>query len=174
MPDQSSSFLDQQIAAAKEQMAKEMPDVAGTSIQPMGPVGSLASGALDKLNHGTTMAFTQPTGSIVYNPAALQGQPQSAIEDLLAHELTHTRQYQSKPWLSRIADVAKSFVTPGVPYGQNPNELEAFQTETNRAQAQGRNPSPMPNFLTPGFRESGDIQLPSPLQAQLLKRANQR
>ncbi len=170
MPDQT--FLDQQIAAAKAKMGTEMPDVANTPIQPMGTIGGLASGALDKINGGTTLAFTNPlTGNIKYNPAALQGQPQSAIEDLLAHELTHTRQAKSQSLLGRIGEAAKSFVTPGVPYGQNPNELEAFQTEANRAAAQGRVPSPMPNFQSPGFRESTDINLPSPLQQALLKRA---
>src|SRR5882724_8878305 len=135
MPDQS--FLEQQIAAAKEQMGKEMPDVANTTVQPMGLIGSLISGAKDKLTGGTTMALTNPfTGSISYNPAALQGQPQSAVEDMLAHELTHTRQARDKSLLSKLGNSARTFFSGTEPYGQTPDELEAFQTEADRARNQ--------------------------------------
>lgn len=142
--------VDQQIALAKTQMQKEMPDVAGTSIQPMGWLShALApSGA---------QAITNPlTGSVYYNPAAMEGQSQNEVTNTLAHELTHSRQAQSQPWSSRILGGLKEAFSPSVPYEQRPYEMEAFQTERNRDLA-----NHVGNY--------GDIQLPSPIQG--LKKA---
>ena len=148
-----------QIAAAKQRMQTEMPaQMAGTSVEPMGVVGK-SLGALKALAGGQTQAITSPfTGNVSYDPTALAGQSQNDIDDMLAHELTHVGQIRQEPWYAPYLGLVG--IGPRYDYGQDPNELEAFQTESNRAVAQGRTPNPMPAFSAPGFRSMSDISLP--------------
>lgn len=146
--------VDQQVATAKQQMQQEYPGrMAGTSIQPMGWMGKALSGLQSQLvGGGQTQALTNPwTGSISYNPEALAGQDQNTINQMLAHELTHTAQAQQaaqQPWYQRAYQAMKGLMTPGGDYPISPgmdipqnyqprsDELEAFQTENDRALAQ--------------------------------------
>jgi len=146
MPDYSTT-LQQQINTAKQQMQQEYPErMAGTSIEPMGWFGNAIAG-LRNIGGGSTQALTNPfTGNVSYNPTALYGQSQEDINNVLAHELTHTQQVRSQPWYRRavsglIGSGSWDYpVQPGqqVPsnYQPNPQELEAFQTESDRTLSQ--------------------------------------
>lgn len=165
-----SPTVDQQIALAKQRVQQEMPDVADTSVSPMGFLGGLRRGA---------QAVTSPfTGSVSYNPSALEGQSQDNIDQIMAHELTHSRQAQQMPWYEKatqpltglknsLGDILQgatgSRLGLGYSYGQRPEELEAFQTENDRMLKLG-----LPGQVRdPGSTFSGtsnywgDISLPS-------------
>jgi hypothetical protein len=147
-----------QMAQIIQQVKGEMPGAAGVDVQPMGPIGkALAPGAY---------ATTSPFGSVSYNPDALAGQSPAQIGDTLAHEFTHASQISHLSPLERIKAVlegARFGFGGGLPYGQRPEELEAFQAENNRAVGQGRTPDPMPSFSQPGaWQTLGDVQLPAP------------
>jgi len=138
----------------------EMPDVKPVTMSPSD------SSILSRLFAPKgSMATTNPfTGNITYNPAAMQGQSQDELENTVAHELTHSRQAQNTPWWKTAANLFKSDVTvpAGInqnspmnnPYVWRPHEMEAFQTERNRAMTQ---PYPVEPIL--GTR---DIQLSRP------------
>lgn len=181
MPANRVPSVEAQMAAAKLRLQREMPkEMAATSISPMGGLGQALSGGAE--------AITNPlTGSIYYNPVRMGGQSQHQVEDTLAHELTHTRQSQQEPWYTK-------FMAPlvglqrglgfGEPYGQHPEELEAYQTEADRAAAAGRTPGAMPQFLPqqswwqrltepPPARSMTDIQLYPNRPLQGLKKAVQ-
>lgn len=151
---------------AKTKVQAEMPDVANAPVENMGWLDQLIAGAKGKMNGGLTMALTHNSGggSVALNPAAMAQVGQSDREDTIAHELTHVRQarrdFGDKNILQRAAQVFQDLQEAHMPYGQQPNELEAFQAEGNRAVGQGRAPGITPNFSTPGFREKGDIVLP--------------
>jgi hypothetical protein len=133
----------------------EMPDVADASIEPMGWLGRKLSGG--------AIAVTTPFGGVKYDPDALKGASPDEIADTLAHELTHVRQVRQLSPLQRVLEVGRGFqfgIGGGLPYGQRPEELEAYQAEADRATAQGRTPAPAPSFTKPGeFRMLGDVRL---------------
>jgi len=120
--------LEKRIQAAKTKVLGEMPDVNPVSVSP-------SAGILDKLlgMRRNIMAITNPfTGNVSYNPSALEGQSDTDLEQLLAHELTHSRQAQNTPWYQ----TAMNAFMPQGSYNQRPYEMEAFQNEKNRAIAQ--------------------------------------
>jgi hypothetical protein len=112
------------------------------------------------------MAVTNPfTGNITYNPEAMQGQSPFDMEQTMTHELTHTRQTQDQPWWKTAASLF-SFddkVPQGIPKGSmlddpyhwRTREMEAFQSERDRA---ARMKTPF--YMDPETGAS-DIQLPS-------------
>jgi hypothetical protein len=159
--------------AAKTKVRAEMPDVANAPVENMGWLDQLIANARGKMEGGTTMALTHngSGGSVALNPDAMAQVGQTDREDTIAHELTHVRQarrdFGDKNILQRAAQVFANLQESHLPYGQQPNELEAFQAEGDRAVRQGREPGVTPNFSTPGFREKGDIVLRE--SAQLLK-----
>ncbi len=166
MPAPALSPLEQQILAAKTKVRAEMPDVANAPIENMGPLGQFLIGSLDKLTRGgMTLAATNPHrgGSVGLMPENMAQESQVEKEDTIAHELTHVRQarrdYADKGILEQIAQALLNKRERRLPYGQQPHELEAFQVQGDRAVRQGREPGLTPNFLSPGFREKGDIVL---------------
>lgn len=111
-----------------------------------------------------TVATTNPfTGNISYDPTLMGAMGQDELENTLAHEFTHTRQQQAEPWYK----VAQRMFMPHpnmVPQGAtgqfdtnyywNPDEMEAYQTERDRASRLKQNvPDPVYG--------STDIPLPS-------------
>lgn len=157
--------VEQQIAKARLALQQEMPEAASADIQPMGTTDKIAAWLKQ---HMPVVGTEQPIGastrgqSIRYNPANLAGQSQSQIEDMIAHELMHTRQNAGPAQPSPIG---------GFTYGQDPKELEAYQFEHDRARAQGRTPDIGPSFLPSTMaRQTGDIQLPSTRMAAQQKR----
>lgn len=141
------SDLEKQIQAARLKVLGEMPDVKPVDVSP-------TSGLLDTLlgMRKTTQAITNPfTGNVHYNPAALTGATPDEIEQMLAHEFTHSRQAQTTPWYK----TAYNAFMPQGPYAQRPYEMDAFQTEKDRASRLGLS---MPDPVTGAM----DIALPSP------------
>lgn len=163
MPDRPTTPQDPDlmIELAKRQMAKEMPsELNSASIAPMG--------LMDKFLLGFrpgTVAVTYPSNSIKYDPDFIRssGYSQNVVNDILAHELTHVRQYKGMkhPYLNLMLETLKSMMGNDTPYGQTPIEMEAFQTERNR-QLSGHRPSidtiPPPEFNGPA--RTDDISLP--------------
>lgn len=133
----------------------EMPGAAGVDVQPFGIVGSALAGLRSALGGGQVQAITNPfTGSVSYDPSVVQGMDETEAGDMLAHELTHSKQAQGRSYL----DTIKGFFAPGS-YGQDPNEMEAFQVEHQRQARQGRTPGPSPSFT--GAPVGTDINLPA-------------
>lgn len=113
-----------------------MPDVSGVDVSPSGwlynkimmPRGSIAT--------------TNPlTGNITYDPSAVQGLNDDELQNVMAHEMTHSRQAQTTPWYQTLYN--QYFGGSSVPssekgrpldnpYFWHPAEQEAFQTERNR------------------------------------------
>jgi hypothetical protein len=149
--------LEQQIAKAKATLATEMPDVASTPIQPQGTIDQLAAWLKGKMIGGQVGAVTDPkTGAITYSQTALQGHSQPEIEDILAHELTHSRQAKAHP-----QGLMGGLFGPHFAYNQDPDELEAYQAEHDRDLRLGRTPTPgQPAFSgLEGVNTGQDIQL---------------
>lgn len=141
---------DLKMELAKRQMQKEMPaELAGTTIAPWGRLGQL-------LRPGAEAMAGRLTQTVGYNPAAIQGKGQEEVNDLLAHELTHVRQRNRSGPINYFLE---TLVDGRLPYYQRPVELEAFQTEKDRALQQRRTPPTTPSFLD-GSIGAGDIPLP--------------
>lgn len=143
-----------------------MPDVANAPVENMGWLDQILAKARGKMNGGTTMALTHNSGggSVALNPEAMAQAGQGDREDTIAHELTHVRQarrdYGDKNLFQQAAQKLLDMKEAKLPYGQQPNELEAFQAEGDRAVRQGRTPGVTPNFSGPGYRETADMRLP--------------
>lgn len=137
------------ILAAIKKVRGEQPDQADTSIEPAGFFGRLLGGKAD--------ASASPwTGAVTYNEPNMDKLSQPQAENVIAHELTHSRQIQNTPYLGRLANVVKSMI-PGLDesYYQRPREMEAYQTERDRNMRLGQNlPDPASGAT--------DIQLPPP------------
>lgn len=147
---------------AKRQLQAEMPkETAAATVEPMT--------AWDRMlflgRPASVYAFTSPFNHVKYDPDLMKQNSQTANTDILAHELTHVRQNQRTPVLSQLWDlIAGPLTEPDVPYGQRPEELEAFQTERDRALAQHRVPDlPFPSFSGQRTLDS-DIELQTKAQ----------
>ena len=102
------------------------------------------------------------TGHMLYNPDAVKDKSPNEMDDLMTHELTHTRQAQTTPWWQKLMQTYSNRPPAGLPasspinnsYAWNPLEMEAFQNERDR------------NMLTPGYSDpltgARDIPLPKP------------
>jgi len=135
------SSVEQKIALARQKMMSEMPDVADKTN--IGPMNWLEKAIVPS----NAVAVTSPwTGGISYNPSMMEGRAQNDIDSDLAHELTHTRQIKSQSIPQRFLSGLKNAFSPSSDYNWRPNELEAFQTEKDRA-------------LKLGLSQEGDIQL---------------
>lgn len=164
MPQQNekNKLLDESMQRAYAKVAAEMPDVKRVAVTP-----SNQSWMTRIFMPRGSQAVTNPfTGNITYNPDAMQGMAPEDIEQALAHELTHVRQTQNMPWYQKVASLFTD--NPGVPAGISgssplndpyywkPSEMEAFQTERDRAT----------RMKLPWYRDpvlgTGDIMLPSP------------
>lgn len=187
MPEQPLSPLEQQILKARLKVQAEMPDVADAPIDPMGWVDQLIAGAKEKLTGGGSIVAMAnrsfrpldpagmpiqgaKSGRVVYSPEVLGEQSPAGIEDTLAHELVHVRQGREREGGGLFDQVRRylSSIKEGyLPYGQQPDELEAYQFEGDRAVREGREPTATPKFqLTPEdlrtgriLREKGDYLL---------------
>lgn len=131
-----------------QKVREEQPDVSGVSIEP--------SGFFGKLFGGRATATASPwSGDISYNPDNMSGMSPDQIENILTHELTHSRQIQNTPYLSRFTNVLKSMI-PGMDesYYNRPREMEAYQSERDRSSRLG-----LPNMADPVTGRK-DIELP--------------
>lgn len=155
------SSVDEQYAKARERMRQEMPaEEAGAVIQPMGLFGRGVFGLKKLLAPGSsTLAVTNPlTGNISYNRAESEGQSDANIADTLAHELRHRRQVLQTPVRERLLHLLGDLLPGGEPYHRRPDEMEAFNTEVERAVKEGRT-AYTPDFWTGEFVPRADIPL---------------
>jgi hypothetical protein len=154
-----NKLLDESMQRA---MTKVMAQYPGTKPVTVSPSSSSLITSL-MMPRGA-MAVTNPfTGNITYNRDAMEGQSDTDMEQTLAHELTHVRQTQNQPWWKTAASLfapdekvpAGYTGTMNSPYYWRPREMEAFQTERDRAQQMN-----IPNYADP-VTGSTDIRLPS-------------
>ncbi len=141
--------MEERIAAAKA----ALPESVGHSIAP-GQTG-------DPQAYADTNSLTN---AIHISPTMTAGMDQDRFNDIVAHELTHVKQNDQAGWVGMLRDI----FTKKLPYGQDPNELAAFQTEADRQLASGRRPSPRPKFLSEGWT-GGDTDLPRQAILKALK-----
>jgi hypothetical protein len=127
----------------------ENPDLANTSIEPVGWLGRMLMGSAE--------AITNPwTGNVSYDPNKMQQLSPNENENILTHELTHARQVGNTPYLQRLMGVGRSMLGMDDSYYDRPRELEAFQSERNRTLSQK-----LPDMKDP-VTGRGDIQLTRP------------
>lgn len=160
------SALEQQILKARMKVGQEMPDVADAPIEPMGWFDRLVAAGKEQLTGGGKVVATAnpAAGTVKYSPEVLGSLGQSGIEDTLAHELVHVRQGREaagSTLFDQVRAKLNALKEGYMPYGQQPQELEAYQYEGDRAVREGREPSATPNFSSPGMREKGNIRLTS-------------
>jgi hypothetical protein len=119
---------EEKIALARQQMGKEMPDVADrVNVQPYGMWENLTSSP-------TALATTSPfTGNVYYNPKVVDNYNQPDIDAVMSHELTHSRQVLNQGPVDRGISILKNLFTNQGPYNQRSNEMEADQTMKDRA-----------------------------------------
>lgn len=147
---------------AIKKVKQEMPDQSQTSVEPSGFLGKF-------LSRGANASTNPFTGNVSYNPEVMQKMSPDEMENTFAHELTHSRQIQAKPWMQRFTDVGRSML-PGFlgggdeEYYQRPREMEAYQAEKNRTSR--LNLRGMQDPMT-GAR---DINLPADNPMQISKR----
>lgn len=160
--EERNKLLDESMQRAYAKVAGEMPDVQKVSVSP-----STSTFLTRMMMPRGANAVTNPfTGNITYNPDMLQGVDDNERQQILAHELTHVRQTQNQPWYKILGNIMNQNVTgedtppPGMavlndPYYWRPNEMEAYQTEKDRAQRLN-----YPNYADP-MTGGRDINLPA-------------
>jgi len=148
----SGPALPDNVVQGQKILAKEAPDIATTPIQPYG--------ALSRLTAPQAEGYVVPGfGKTIYiNPELMKGKSDQEVADTLLHELTHVRQNKSR---SVIDNILQTFGQQG-PYGQRPDEMEAFQAEADRRTKMGR-PAIFgtPHFVDDSQESQGDIYLPN-------------
>jgi len=142
----------------------EYPDTKPVTLSPSsGGLGSFLTGLM--MPRGA-LAVTNPfTGNITYDPNMMSGQSPTEQEQTIAHELTHSRQAQTTPWWKTAMGMFQpdAKVPAGVPknspmndpYYWRSSEMEAYQTERDRAQR-----THIPYYVDP-VTGSRDLWLPN-------------
>jgi hypothetical protein len=148
MPEQYSPLM---LELAKRKMQQEMPE-------------EMAHARIDDVPDArgeSSLAYTTTDNKIHMNPKNLNTYraDQNFVDDTLAHELVHVRQNMKTP-AGSIRDLIQVMTMPRFKYGQDSQELEAFQAMKDRAFKQGRvTRVPTPPFLG-GYMRANDIELP--------------
>lgn len=175
MPDKKKQLVnpspsfEERMQLAQENIRKEYPsEMAYATIKPAGMVSGLMHGVLGKILGDSPVATTGPFGGVTYDPKAFQAMKQEELQDSLAHEMTHVRQFQEMPLWRKLAATFLPQADEGLPeetkkaysmQGWNPayrgksTEMEAYQVEEQRRAKRGEmNPY--------------DIYLPAPRKKQ--------
>ena len=129
-----------QLEMIRALLARENPDAQSAVIQPMGAVGRVLSGGAK----GTTDPLS---GKIAVNMNAVSS-PQD-LEDTVRHELVHEGQIKKMTPMDKAMTVPtgiKNTLGLGVPYGQNPLEMEAYGVENDARIKKGLSQNPTPSF----------------------------
>lgn len=126
-------YPDSMVQLAFEQLKSEYPKETQAASQPK-PMNWFHKNVSAR---GGVMA-TAPWGSIVYDQDQIRQLPRSEIADVLAHELTHVKQFQGMPMLQRYLPQAQLTM----PYMQRPLEQEAFAAMEKRRAARRDIPLP--------------------------------
>jgi len=138
MPDGIQKKMEESLA----RILAENPDVKPVTISP----GN--QGILSKIfsPRGALATTSLLNGNISYDPNQFLTKNPDEIDNIVAHELTHTRQIQQMPWYQKpLTLLNRAFaddkppaegLSPNSPINSNyywrPEEMEAFQTERNR------------------------------------------
>lgn len=128
---------------------KERPDLA--DVETYGPIS--------KMLLGRAQGYISPGKTIYLNPDQLKGLGKQDIADTIIHEQTHVDQMNRKGQ-GALGKIWEMMTTPNEPYGQRPDEIEAFQVEQHRRDRMRRPQTAVPSFTTPGeYRIPSDIHL---------------
>src|SRR6266404_3759864 len=133
----------EQLAILQELLARGNPAARQVAVQPMSGVGRAMSGGAK----GTTNPLT---GGVSVNMQAVES-PQD-LEDTLRHEFVHAGQIDKMSPLDKVGAFGTGFkqgIGMGVPYGQRPEEMEAYQVQNDARAAKGLSPTPTPTFNDP-------------------------
>jgi hypothetical protein len=102
-------------------------------------------------------AAATPFGNIRYDPTQLEGQSAQDVADTLLHEYTHVKQMKPRGVIGQILQMVTE---KNLPYGQRPDEIEAWQAERQRRNRMGRTKyDGAPEFSTSNQSTRGDIAL---------------
>ncbi len=158
-PQEKKPSLDEIMQQSFAKVKGEYPGIKPVSLSPSSK--SIFSRWMMPKN---ALAAANPlTGNIMYDPAMMEGQSPTDIEQTLAHELRHSQQAQSQPWWKNLYQQ----ITPGPsvpdyvprnsplnsPYHWRPAEMDAFQAERDRASKLG---------LSVTDPETGAMDIPLP------------
>lgn len=117
-------------------MASEMPvESAQANVGDSGWIGRFQNALGGLVGGGKVYANTNPfTGSVSMNAGNMADLPQEEVNDILAHELIHTRQIKAMSPLERVGNFGKAIYTnlTSGPEG-SPQEREAYAFSNNRA-----------------------------------------
>ena len=117
--------LQDPMGLAWEVMKSEYPEETKiATLSKMGPIMGPLLGGL-----GGAQAATGPRGGIKYNPQMVSPY-QGENEDVLAHELTHVRQFQEMPWHEKYISLPLRMLQ--TPYLERPIEKEAYAVAAKR------------------------------------------
>lgn len=146
------SSLPANVQEAMKILQAEEPDFDPSIV---GPKTGFPGVGMMQVPPGAQAAAT-PFGNIRYDPAALEGQQPEDVADTLLHEYTHVKQMQPRGVVGQILQM----VSERLPYGQRPDEIEAWQAERNRRARMGRTKyDGAPEFSTSVQSTRGDIPL---------------
>jgi hypothetical protein len=149
-PQDKNKVMDESMQRAYSKVSKEMPGVKKISVSPS------SSSMLSKIftPRGANAVSNPWSGNMIYNPEMMGGMDQFDKEQVIAHEMTHTKQMQDMPWYQKIGEMLfnRGNVPEGIPATSNLNnpyywrshELEAYQTERDRARR-----LKTPNYVDP-------------------------
>ncbi len=182
MPEKRKGLSSDQMAQAIASARQWMPMEADVPIEAMTPYqvaqaqggglrgNPMGGGAGDMVFQGQ---YDRTSGNVGYNAPefANYGYSPEDMTGLLVHELTHARQKRRRDQEAKanppsamerlIAWWRGPQAEPQFPYGQDPDELEAYQAASDRATALGLPPIARPSF-DGGPSRHGDIALPPP------------
>lgn len=145
-----NKILDESMQRAYSKVSKEMPDVKKISVSPS------TSGLLSSIftPRGANAVSNPFSGNMIYNPNMMGDMNQFDQEQVIAHEMVHTKQMQDMPWYKKIGEILfnRGDVPEGIPATSNlnnpyywrPHELEAYQAERDRARR-----LKTPNYIDP-------------------------
>lgn len=122
---------------ARADMEIQMPEESkNANVSDFGPYLKFQAGLTNLLSRGnnTLLGSTNPfTGGVSLNAGAMKDVPQEFVNDILAHELTHSRQIQAMNPLQRLGSMGKAAyynLTQGS--HMSPMEQEAYKVSEDR------------------------------------------
>jgi hypothetical protein len=124
---------------------REIPDLAPVDVY----------GPISKLTSPNAQAYTSVGRNIYLNPAEMANLTPQQVADTITHEQQHVQQMRARGQ-GRIGEFFHT-LSESAPYGQRPDEIEAFQAEVARRQRLGRPQEAIPTFAG-GYRTPREIE----------------
>lgn len=118
-------------------------------------------GLLSRIFLPSAMGYASPGRSIYLNPTMMQGQSPQDVADILTHEQKHVGQMQERG-LGPTREFLNMLLggLTAEPYHRRPDEIEAYNAETQRRMKMGRGVGVKPSFMTGEFISPMDKYLP--------------